>query len=379
MITVIADDFTGAAEIAGIGLRYDLTVELTIGRLEDIKKDMLVLCTDSRSMSKKDAEKITADTIKKVWSLKPELIYKKIDSVFRGHILDEVKIEMKITGLDKALIVGANPSLGRTIKDGKYFIQGKPINETGFANDPEFAITESSVLKMLKAKADEAQILQPTDKLPDTGIVIGEAISEKDMIAWANKVNDSWLLVGAGDFFTALLNRKFTAQAQPGMSIEWPHLYVSGTAFNKSQEFISDVDSKTGCVAYLPISMMQSANFADKEWLDTVSKIIQSQKKVIIAINKNEKIPPGISAQSLRTTMAKAIGQIVERNEIKEIFIEGGSTAGAILDELKITTLLPVNEISRGVVKMKAKGWHITVKPGSYELPEQIMKLYKQV
>ena len=61
---------------------------------------------------------------------------------------------------------------------------------------------------------------------------------------------------------------------------------------------------------------------------------------------------------------------------VKEIFIEGGSTAAAILEEIKIKQLSPVNELQRGVVRMKANDLLITVKPGSYELPEEIKRLF---
>ncbi len=74
--------------------------------------------------------------------------------------------------------------------------------------------------------------------------------------------------------------------------------------------------------------------------------------------------------------MAKAAKEIIERESVKEIFIEGGSTAAAVLQELSIKELLPVNELQRGVVRMKANDLFITVKPGSYQLPEEIKNLY---
>jgi uncharacterized protein YgbK (DUF1537 family) len=75
--------------------------------------------------------------------------------------------------------------------------------------------------------------------------------------------------------------------------------------------------------------------------------------------------------------MAKAVKKILQREKINELFIEGGSTAGAILQEMNITTLEPVNELQRGVVRMKANDLYITMKPGSYQLPSQLVSLYK--
>ena len=71
--------------------------------------------------------------MKQVLQLQPKWIYKKTDSVLRGHIVDELKIQMQLTGKQKAFFMPANPSLDRTISNGKYFVNNVPLNETAFA------------------------------------------------------------------------------------------------------------------------------------------------------------------------------------------------------------------------------------------------------
>lgn len=374
MIAVIADDFTGAAEIAGIGLHYGLTVELSMSVNTGTKADLFIVCTDSRSLSRENAEKITEITVKAVLSLKPDILYKKIDSVLRGYVLDELDIQMELTGLARAFVLPVNPSLGRTIKDGLYYINGTAISETGFATDPEFAIADSSVLKMIRTTAGEERILKQPDSLPSEGIVIGEAATTEEVTAWADKINRDWVLAGAGDFFIALLNKHYKLVPQPAAEIQLPHLYVCGTAFEKSKAFVRKVKEQSGCVAYLPLAMMQSGDANDATWLKQVNEIMTKQQRCIIAIEENDALD--ITAPALRNTMAKAIKIIIGETRVSELFIEGGSTAAAILNELQLTTLAPVNELKRGVVRMKTKDMYITVKPGSYELPDQVSKLY---
>jgi len=376
MIAVIADDFTGAAELAGIGLRYDLKVELATSVIADPGADMFVVCTDSRSMGKAEAIKITGDTIKEILELSPGFIYKKIDSVLRGHVLDELKTQMQKSGKTKALLLGANPSLGRAITGGRYFINGEPIDETDFGSDPEFAIRDSSVLEMVKAAAGEAKVLKHTDSLPASGIVIGEAVSAEDVKAWAHKVDDSWMLAGAGDFFAALLDIRFKARTKPPVLLQSPHLYVSGTAFGKSREFVKGIQQHLNCVAYVPHMMMLTGNTDNKNWYDRITGLLTTQNKAVIAIDDEDVDPWSVSALHLRTIMAVAVRTIIEKGMVKELFIEGGSTAAAILKELGIKKLSLVNELQRGIVRMKANELYITVKPGSYQLPEQINELY---
>jgi D-threonate/D-erythronate kinase len=374
MIAVIADDLTGAAEIAGIGLRYGLIVELATTVTTGTEADLLVVSTDSRSLTRDDAKKVTIDVVKAILLLKPDLIYKKIDSVLRGYVLDELNIQMEVTGLRRSFVLPVNPSLGRTIKDGLYYINGTAISETSFATDPEFAITDSSVLKMIRTPAGEEKILKQPGSLPPEGIVIGEAETTEEVRAWAAKIDKGWVVAGAGDFFIALLDKKYKAVAQPATEIQMPHLYVCGTAFEKSKAFVWEVKMRSGCVAYLPSAMMQSGNVNDANWLKQVDEIMATQQRCVIAI-KPDSVPDS-TAQALRDTMAKAVKKVVEETIVSELFIEGGATAAAILKELEITTLQPVDEMQRGVVRMKARVIYITVKPGSYLLPEQIKNLY---
>jgi uncharacterized protein YgbK (DUF1537 family) len=86
MIAVIADDFTGAAELAGISLKYGLKIELSLGKENATNADILIISTNSRSLGKADALHVTKKAVQNLAALKPSFIYKKIDSVLRGHL-----------------------------------------------------------------------------------------------------------------------------------------------------------------------------------------------------------------------------------------------------------------------------------------------------
>lgn len=373
-MAVIADDLTGAAEMAGIALRYNLSVQLAMPGVPYTGADLFIVATDSRSMGEIDAGKVTAGVVDSILALQPALIYKKIDSVLRGHVLHELNVQMQRTGQRKAFMLPANPSLGRTISDGDYYVDGSAISQTGFATDPEFAITDSSVLKMIGAASGEERLVKQTDLLPEEGIVIGEAVSIEEVKAWARKVDQKWVLAGAGDFFAALLEKKYKSNAQSQPVSEMPHLYVSGTAFNASRALIKEISKVSRCVAYLPESIMRGNNAIDQDWLRSVIAIIGEQQKCVIAIEDNG--PLNIPAADLRRAMARAVKAVTDSVFIREMFIEGGSTSAAILHESGIASLEPVNELARGVVRMKAGNMYITVKPGSYIVPAQIKKMY---
>lgn len=357
MIVVVADDFTGAAELAGISLRFGLTVELCVGEVQYRNADVLVVSTDSRSLTKQAALQKSENVIKDVLRLHPSFIYKKIDSVLRGYVVDEIKLHMQWMDKQKAIVMPANPTLDRVIIQGEYFVNGKRINETGFAKDPEFPVNSSLITEILN---HEAEVVSLNEILPDKGVVVGEVENPGDYAQWVGKLDHEWVVAGAGDFYHAMLQKKYKIKNKEVYKLESPFLYVCGTAFGERKQFIKSLE----CVAYMPAAITD-------EWLQQTEAVIQQQNKLVIAIDESNE-----TASALRTRMAIAVKKIVARDKVKEVFIEGGSTAAAILQELKITSLIPVNELSRGVVRTESGDLFITVKPGSYELPIEIKELF---
>jgi len=129
MIFIIADDITGAAEVAGVCLRYGLTVSFGIDSLPDISTDVCVIATDSRSMSETEAYNIHLKLSELVSKFSPELVFKKCDSVLRGYVLTELFALMNATKQKKIVFQPSNPITGRCIRNGIYYINNKLISQ----------------------------------------------------------------------------------------------------------------------------------------------------------------------------------------------------------------------------------------------------------
>ena len=98
---------------------------------------------------------------------------------------------------------------------------------------------------------------------------------------------------------------------------------------------------------------------------------MQSSKRILLAIDESAE-----EAAMIRERMAVTARELIAATGVKEIFIEGGATAAATLHEMKISRLQPVEEWQRGVVRMSSDEYFITVKPGSYPLPDDLVRLY---
>lgn len=372
MIAVVADDLTGAVEIAGIGLRYSLKVEIVTTLDQTTTADLLVVATDTRSMSEYEAADTMANITDRLKKLNPEFFFKKVDSVLRGHVIAELRAHLKQLGLYKALLIPANPALKRTIINSQYYIKGLPIHLSDFAADPDFPVTRSEIYSLLRCQNNEIAVKAVDDHLPATGITVGECINANDLKKWAQKADRQTLLAGGSGFFAALLESVgFLPRTNDTFAIlEKPTLLVSGTTFDESKEFIRNIKNIGGPVSYMPQDIVDLENPGENlfdNWADEITTLLSTESTAVIAIADIAKI-----AINLREKTATVVEKVLKKIAVKDLMIEGGATASAIIKQLNLTNFVPVEEFSTGVVRMRAvgrEGLFLTLKPGSYTWP----------
>src|SRR6476659_3107610 len=99
MIVVIADDLTGAAEIAGLGWRHGLTAAILERDEAPSGAELVVYDSNTRGCSAGAARRKVAAITRRRRERKPDWIYKKVDSVLRGNVLAEIEAMQKALGL----------------------------------------------------------------------------------------------------------------------------------------------------------------------------------------------------------------------------------------------------------------------------------------
>jgi uncharacterized protein YgbK (DUF1537 family) len=377
MIRVFADDLTGAAELAGICKEHALNTLLTVVPTSANHAEAIVYCTDSRSMELAAALNITEQFLEPISIAKDAMVYKKTDSVLRGHVVEELLLQMKHLGYDRVLFIPENPSMGRIISEGQYFVNGKLLSETAFAHDPEFPRKTADVVVMLAGHGADIHVLHYADALPATGIIVGEATSMEDLEQWASRIDQGMMLAGGGDFFQAILEQRYgtvlpAVLSSPGQ----PFLYISGTGFQSSVDYIQALAIESDLVHYIDESILGGIGI--ENWMSHCSKAINENKRAVIAFDPSLQHQHSYSALFLRKKMAAIIYAFLSSTPVGEILIEGGSTAKSILDEMNLPFWIPDAVIGRGVVRLQDSHQHytITVKPGSYPLPDYIANIF---
>jgi D-threonate/D-erythronate kinase len=382
MIGVIADDLTGAAEIGAVGLRHGLKAEVIFGNESAGKADLVCMDTESRSLPALEASKRVAAAARKLRRAGAKFIFKKTDSVLRGPITAELDAVMKELGFMRTLLLPANPSLGRTIRDGKYFVKRRPINRTDFVRDPEHPRTSANVLRLLRPSAPfPVGVLRRSETIPAKGIFIGEVSKAAHIREWIARREADTLLAGGAETFGALLSatrRRITKQAprSPGLSRE---LFVCGSASDSCRKFIARAKHLGIPVVPLPAELAWSSEFSAVATAAVAQQIIvmlETEPQIVLTIGLPQ-INERAIARRLTGHLAQLAARVLYAGNIDHVLAEGGETAAALVRQMRWTRLTVKRELSPGVATLESQGSErvlFTVKPGSYLWPDGILR-----
>ena len=381
MIAVIADDFTGAAEIGGIGLRRGMKVQMETDVEEATDMDLLIIATDTRSLSgelaKKEIEKIT----QKLIALKPTYIFKKLDSVLRGNIYDELDAQIKSSEKKRALVIAGNPNFKRIIENGIYTVAGVPLGQTSFAHDPEFPSKSSNVKEIVGKEKDDVFSLNVEDDLPEKGIVIGDVRDETDMLLWTKKVDEHTIVAGGSGFFDILLRGKWPKYQKSEActyALRKKSLFIFGSTFPKDDVMMVRFKEAGVHIMNMPLNIYKNKDFSDdmiNKWAEEVAEQIRCQHKVVITISHQSSTEQLLSVR-LRENIGLLVSKIFKQVKIDDLLIEGGATTSMVLKYLNVKRLFPYRELDFGVIQMRVNEYPdlcLITKPGSYSWPECVL------
>ncbi len=162
MYLLLADDFTGGNDAGiqfakcNIDSRLILSAECRETLLSNADKDcLLAVNANTRTLSAHDGAVRINSFIAHLRdaSIHPSLVFQKIDSVLRGNPGTEMDAIMDGFGFSTAFLTPAFPKQGRSVVDGILLVNGTPVGETAFAQDPMTPISESSIVARIESQS----------------------------------------------------------------------------------------------------------------------------------------------------------------------------------------------------------------------------------
>jgi D-threonate/D-erythronate kinase len=393
MLLVLADDFSGASEIGGIGHRYGLTTEIQLTFNGSTKAELVVLDTDTRSLSEAEAVKKMKDISLAIKSShRPIKLFKKIDSVLRGHVVPEINLLQYHFRFERVILLPANPGRGRTIVNGNYFVNETPLAHTVFASDPHFPMDTSDVSIIVNKKIPTLEHihLKPTDKLPATALLTGDVLSKDDLRKYLSGSAPKDLCCGGAELFEAYLEHLGNTVRMETKNESMPPaltLVINGSTVKH--------ESEDELFARLTIKKFSlPGQIRDQQYFLVESEMVDWLKKIVAALNvdqiaairidhpsqSNKKFP-----QTFLHHFIEMIDYITRSINVQDIqfCITGGATASAIIRHLARGIMQVKEEVAPGVVTLMSadentNGTWFTVKPGSYRWPESWIETLSQ-
>jgi len=163
VLGVIADDFTGATDVAGMLVQAGMATVLAIGvrgldqpAAAALDADALVVALKSRTTAPDDAVRDAQAALARLQAAGCRHFYFKVCSTFdstpRGNIGPVAQALMAALGADFAIACPAFPDNGRSVYRGHLFVGDQLLSDTGMREHPLTPMTDANLVRVLQAQ-----------------------------------------------------------------------------------------------------------------------------------------------------------------------------------------------------------------------------------
>jgi D-threonate/D-erythronate kinase len=365
MIAVLADDLTGAAEVAGVAFAHGLRASVMTALEPLPDRDVVVIDTDTRSRPAADAAAIVRRAAVYVGNARPDWIYKKTDSLLRGPVAAEIEALLAAMDMSRCLLVPANPSRGRVVRDAELWVGERRVHETDFARDPEHPRLVSGVRDLLHASSDRIEV-PDVARETDLRRLVEQAARPRADVLWA----------GAVDFFQALLAHHVPARAattEESAVRARCVVLISGSRQAWGAAHVAMVSTPDLAVRVMPERLTQrDASDADREaWTRQLAEAIAETPRVLIAVGRGTTADARPAALAARLAGA-AVEAIQRAGVVERVLAEGGATAAAVARAFGWTRFDVAAQPAAGAVALRPPAGdapEFVIKVGSYGWP----------
>ena len=408
----IADDYTGASDLANTLTRCGLRTVQTIGvpadqlALPDV--DAVVVSLKSRSIESSLAVSRSRAADKWLRGRGAGHVLFKVCSTFDstdagniGPVMDALRAD---SGETIVLVTPAFPETGRTVYQGNLFVGSVPLNESPLRDHPLNPMHDSSLVRVLARQSrtkiglvDLAAVAQGREavraRLADLsakgfGAAIIDAVFERDLETIGSVALDHCLSVGASGFGLGLAHALVASgRVRPGASDTVPDVPVGGLAAclagSCSQATLQQIAKAEQVMPVLHLDPEQVVAGRDEArralaWARERLK----DGPILIASSSTPDQVAALQARHGRNAAGHAIEQAMAdiaeglvRSGVRRLVVAGGETSGAAVDRLEIPGFLVGAEIAAGVPVLRAVGAKdgemlLALKSGNFGGPE---------
>jgi uncharacterized protein YgbK (DUF1537 family) len=408
---VIADDFTGATDVASMLVRAGMRTVQVIGVPDGPAPDAdaIVVALKTRTIPAADAIRESLSALKWLQAGGMRQCYFKYCSTFdstpAGNIGPVTEALMEALGADFTIACPAFPENGRTIFRGHLFVGDELLSDSGMRHHPLTPMTDANLVRVMQAQctqrvgllrydtfatgADAARARIDALKAEGIAIAIADATTNADLRVLAAACIDLPLLT-----------------AGSGLALGLPDLYAE-RGWLRPDAHAAELDATSGAAAVLAGSCSTATNAQVQRWRDSGKPAFAVDPR---ALARGEPIATAAldwardrlaqgpvlvyataSAQDLQSVQAELgamrAGTLVEeclaeiarglvQSGVSRLVVAGGETSGAVVQALGVRQLRIGAAICPGVPWTQADQrpngtpLHLALKSGNFGGPD---------
>ena len=408
----IADDYTGASDLANTltrcGLRTVQTIGVPSADLALPEVDAVVVSLKSRSIESNLAVARSRDAEKWMRQRGARHVLFKICSTFDstdagniGPVMDALRAD---SGDAIVLVTPAFPETGRTVYQGNLFVGSVPLNESPMKDHPLNPMHDSNLVRVL-ARQSRTKInlvaLADITRGPDAvrarladlaskgfGAAIADAVFERDLETIGTVALDHLVSVGASGLGLGLARalvasgqvKSQVASATVEAAVGGPAACLAGSCSQATLQQIAKAEQAMPVLHLDPDQILAGGDEARRALAWAKERL--GEGPVLIASSSTPEEVAALQSRHGRDAAGHAIEQAMAdlaeglvQSGVRRLVVAGGETSGAVVDRLGIPGFLVGPEIAAGVPVLRAVGvgggdMLLALKSGNFGGPE---------
>ncbi|APG89108.1 paral tRNA synthase (plasmid) [Sinorhizobium americanum CCGM7] len=419
LLGVIADDFTGASDIAntiakGLPGQGGLRTVQYLGvpsTTADPEVEAGVIALKSRSIAPEDAVHQSLRALE--WLLNQgcsQVVFKycsTFDSTPEGNIGPVGEALAEALGVKGVVACPAFPGAGRTVYQGHLFVRDKLLNESGLENHPLNPMTDADIRRWLgrqiesgvghvgidtvyKGPAAIASALDDAAKEQHT-LVIVDAITDDDLVRIGEAVADHRLVTGGSGIAIGLPANFIARSLAKGegsatMGVEGPEAILAGSCSGATRQQV-DIHRRNHPTLAIDVAGVMDGKIAPAE-LTSFLLANQGRAPLVYSSGAPDEVQ-AIQARFGREKVAAALDNLFANTArelvtagIRRLVVAGGETSGAVVSALDLGALRIGSEIDPGVPVLLSKGDEpvaLALKSGNFGAPDFFAKALERL
>jgi 3-dehydrotetronate 4-kinase len=416
----IADDFTGATDLANNLVRAGMRVVQTIGvPTQPLRSDVdaVVVALKSRTVRPQDAVEQSLQALAWLKSQGAQQIYFKycstFDSTAQGNIGPVLEALMDALGTGFTIATPAFPDNKRTVFKGYLFVGDVLLNESGMQNHPLTPMADANLVRVLQAQTQCKVGLVDHDvvargapeiaariaelKAKGVGVAIVDAVSNDDLMRLGVALK-GMPLVTAGSGVAIGLPQNFGIAPSASASVlplrgGWQAV-VSGSCSTATNRQVADfIGRGHPALAMDPLQIaadMAKGIDASTRALAWAAPLLKDGPVLVYST------ADPAAVKSVQATLgADDAGAMVERTlasvarglvalGVRQLIVAGGETSGACVQALNVAQMQIGPQIDPGVPWCYAKsspgaGMHLALKSGNFGTDDFFSKAFESL